>query len=356
VRFGLRVSLIAAAVSIGLYTLVSVLHPRSALPASGELALRGAFLVLAGMLVGYLAQEAQGSRRALATELARTKELHRASKALARENAELSANLQEHLEELERTQDQLIQSAKLAAIGRLAANVAHEINNPLTAVLTNAELVLEDFPADHPHLVDLLTIRDEALRARGILRHLLDSARQSLPTLEPTEPRSILEGVVTLVQKRANQAGVRIHQSHVDEPLSILVDVGQMKQVLINLLANAIDAMPDGGEIFITTGRVGDQVAIAIRDTGTGILPEHRDRIFEPFFTTKPAMSGTGLGLSVSYGIVEQHGGKIVADSTLGAGSTFTVYLPMAVEQARKRTEATSWAAGEHAERMIRGG
>jgi signal transduction histidine kinase len=334
VRFRLRASLIAAAASIGLYTLVAVLHPRGAVPAPGELALRGGFLVLAGMLAGYLAQEVEESRRALATELARTKELHRASAALARENAELSAHLRDHLEELARTQDQLIEAAKLAAIGRLAANVAHEINNPLTAVLTNAELLLEDLPADSPARADLLTVRDEALRARDIVRHLLDSARQSLPTLEQFEPRSVLEGVISLVQKRAASAGVQIHQSHAPEPLPIVADVGQIKQVFINLLTNAIDAMPDGGDLFITTGRERDKVVIAVRDTGTGILPEHRDRIFEPFFTTKSAVSGIGLGLAVSYGIVEHHGGRLTVDSTPGAGSTFCVYLPMAVDRA----------------------
>jgi two-component system NtrC family sensor kinase len=134
-------------------------------------------------------------------------------------------------------------------------------------------------------------------------------------------------------------------RTHAPEPLRIVVDVGQTKQVLINLLTNAIDAMPNGGDIFITTGRERDEVVIAVRDTGTGILPEHRERIFEPFFTTKSAVSGIGLGLSVSYGIVEHHGGRLTFDSTPGAGSTFRVYLPMAVDRAPNDPKCTSRAA-----------
>jgi signal transduction histidine kinase len=136
--------------------------------------------------------------------------------------------------------------------------------------------------------------------------------------------------VIPLIQKRAAVADVEIRESCEAGPLPIMVDINQMKQVLINLLTNAIDAMPHGGVVSVTERRQNDLVEIIVSDTGTGILPQHRDRIFEPFFTTKPGVTGTGLGLSVSYGIIERHHGTIRVDSTPGLGTTFTVSLPVA--------------------------
>jgi signal transduction histidine kinase len=327
VRFGLRASLVAAILSLALYTVVAAVHP-AGVPASGELALRFGFLVLTGLLAGYLAGEARHSQLALAAELSRTKQLHRESVALAEENAELSARLRQRLAELETTQAQLVRSAKLAAIGELAANVAHEINNPLCGVLSLVELLQEELAADQSHRADLNTIRDETLRMRAIVRSLLDFARQTPPQLELTDPRSMLDSVLPLVRKRAAVAGIEIHHAHAPEPLPIVVDSGQLKQVLINLLTNALDAMPDGGAVFVGTERQDNEVVISVRDTGPGIAPQHRERIFEPFFTTKSGVSGTGLGLSVSLGIVERHGGTITVDSEPGAGATFLVRLP----------------------------
>jgi signal transduction histidine kinase len=317
VRYGFHSSFVAAGLSMALYSIVAALYPNASVLGPGELLLRFGFFVMTGMLAGLLAQEAHQSRLALGNELERTRELHRESTALALENARLYSDLQERLKELQRTQDQLIQSAKLAA------NVAHEINNPLTAVLTNAELLAEDSVADEPHQVELRIIREEAIRARGIVRNLLDFARQTPPTLELTEPRTVLKSVVALVQKRAALADVEIREVTGAGPLAIMVDVNQMKQVFINLQTNAIDAMPQGGTISLTERRQNDRVEIAVSDTGTGILPEHRGRIFEPFFTTKPGVTGTGLGLSVSYGIIERHHGKITVDSAPGVGATF---------------------------------
>ncbi|HEY3062966.1 MAG TPA: ATP-binding protein [Chloroflexota bacterium] len=329
-RYGFRSSLVAAGLSMGSYSVVAMLEPGATALGLSELLLRFGFLVMTGMEAGFLAQEAHQSRVALAMELEHTRELHRESTALAQDNARLYTELHERLQELERTHDQLIQSAKLAAIGELAANVAHEINNPLTAVLTNAELLADDYGAENTHTPELQTIREEALRARGIVRSLLDFARQTPPKLELTEPEAIVQAVIPLVHKRAAVANVEIRHSSAAGPLPILVDVNQMKQVFINLLTNAIDAMPNGGIVSVTERRQDDRVEIVVSDTGMGIRPEHRDRIFEPFFTTKPGVSGTGLGLSVSYGIVERHRGTITVDSTIGVGTTFTVGLPFA--------------------------
>ena len=329
VRFGWRASVIAAILSLGLYSSVAALHPAD-LPPPGEIALRFGFLLLTGLLAGYLAREARLSQLALASELSHTKQLHRESAALAEENAELSTRLRQRLAELESTQAQLVRSAKLAAIGELAANVAHEINNPLTGVLSVVELLQEELDVNPSQRQDLQTIREETLRVRAIVRSLLDFARQTPPRLESTDPRTVLDSVLPLVRKRAAVAGVHIQQIHAQRPLPIVVDVSQLKQVLINLLTNAIDAMPNGGAIFVGTEQRGDEVVITVRDTGPGIPPEHRDRIFEPFFTTKSAVSGTGLGLSVSLGIVERHGGKIKVHSEPGHGATFAVHLPAA--------------------------
>jgi signal transduction histidine kinase len=337
VRFGQRASLIAAILSLGLYTAVAALHP-AGVPPPGEIALRFGFLVLTGLLAGYLAREARHSQLALAAELSRTRQLHRESLALAEENADLSARLRQRLAELETTQAQLVRSTKLAAIGELAANIAHEINNPLTGVLSLVELLHEESTDDPSHRTDLETIRDETLRVRAIVRSLLDFARQTPPQLELTDPRPMLDSVLPLLRKRAAVAGVEIHQVHAPEPLPIVVDSGQFKQVLINLLTNAIDAMPDGGAILVRTERQDDQIVISVHDTGPGIPAEHADRIFEPFFTTKSAVSGTGLGLSVSLGIIERHGGTITVESQAGAGATFAVRLPAGL--ARKQEPA----------------
>jgi two-component system NtrC family sensor kinase len=307
------------------------------MPPTGEIALRFGFLVLTGLLAGYLAQEARQSQLALGDELIRTRHLHRDSLALAEENAELSARLRQRVAELEMTQAQLVRSAKLAAVGELAANVAHEINNPLSGVLSLVELIQEESSNDDSsHRDDLETIRGETLRMRDVVRSLLDFARQTPPQLELTEPRPVLASVLPLVRKRAAVSCVEIHQLHAPEPLPILVDVGQLKQVLINLLTNALDAMPNGGNIFVQTERQQDEVVISVRDTGPGIPAEHVDRIFEPFFTTKSSVSGTGLGLSVSLGIIERHGGTITVESKPGAGATFAVRLPVSEEAWRE--------------------
>lgn len=329
VRFGVRSMLFSVGVCLGTYLIVVAVHP-SGLNSPGELVLRFGIVFLVGLLASFLAREAEESRRALAAELNRTRDLHRDAAALADENARLSVDLQRQLRELERAQHQLIQSTKLAAIGELAANVAHEINNPLTAVLINTELVADNFPSDHPHRQDLLTVRDEALRARGIVRHLLNFARQRPPTVERADPRAILDETIPLVQKVATLARVEIVRNYAGGPIAINADVNQMKQVFLNLLTNAIDVMPDGGHIYISVERCDGQVLISLRDTGPGISPHYRDRIFEPFFTTKSAISGTGLGLSVSYGIIEGHHGTITAGNEPGGGALFTVSLPLA--------------------------
>jgi PAS domain S-box-containing protein len=247
--------------------------------------------------------------------------------AMAIENARLYGDLQQQMEQLKQAQLQLLQTAKLAAVGELAAGVAHEINNPLTNVLGYAELLLQDKPEGHPDAGDLRTIATEARRARDIVRNLLDFARQTRPQRQPSNVNEILRQTLSVIRYHLEKSGIVITEDYAGVLPQIPLDEGQIKQVLLNLITNAAHAMPDGGTLRLRTMRTGDEVTITVADTGAGIPPELLEHIFDPFFTTKP--TGTGLGLSVSLGIVQNHGGRITVESTVGAGSTFTLWLPV---------------------------
>jgi signal transduction histidine kinase len=256
--------------------------------------------------------------------------------ATAIENAQLYDRLRQGMRDLEETQAQLVQSARLAAVGELAAGVAHEINNPLTSIIGFTRLLLEDLPLDHPARADLETIDREAARTRQIVRALLDFARTSEPILVPTDLNDLVEEAVMLVCTRSVLARVELEKDLSSLPPSML-DSNQIKQVLVNLLTNAVQAMPDGGHLTIATrlterdidGVFRQMAAVYVSDSGVGIPPENLERIFDPFFTTKEVGQGTGLGLSISYGIVEKHNGRIEVESVPGKGSTFTLLLPM---------------------------
>ncbi len=254
--------------------------------------------------------------------------------AVALEKAQLFESLQMQMATLEQTQLQLLQSAKLATIGELAAFIAHEINNPLTSVLGYASLILSETGPDDPKRGDLEVIEKEALRARAIVRDLLGYARQTDSVLEQTHVNAAIESVLPLAKRRAEMHQVTI-SSRLDPSLpSILADVSQLKQVFINILNNAIDAMPQGGEVEVSTREVtangiGPRVEIAFQDQGVGIPAEHLSKIFDPFFTTKEAGKGTGLGLPITKRIVERHGGSIEVTSEEGRGTRFTIQLPV---------------------------
>ncbi len=252
-----------------------------------------------------------------------------ASATVAIQNARLHEDLRRQLEELKRTQTQLIQAAKLAAIGELTAGVAHELNNPLTAVLGFASLLLQQTADDDPARQDLATIVSEASRARDIVRRLMDFARQSEPRRQRVDLNLTVQETLALIRQHMEKKGVLLEESYAPNLPWLRLDVGQMKQVFFNLITNAYQAMPHGGKLSVSTTRQGDKVAVHIADTEVGIPPEHLERIFDPFFTTKTADQGMGLGLSVSLGIVQSHGGSIEVESTVGQGSVFTVWLPI---------------------------
>jgi signal transduction histidine kinase/CheY-like chemotaxis protein len=248
--------------------------------------------------------------------------------AVAAENSRLYEGVKAQMAELKRTQAQLIQSTKLAAIGELAANIAHEINNPLTSVLGFASYLAERVPTGEPMREELELIQEEAGRARDIVRDLLHFSRQREFVPQMTDINVVLEQTLVMVRRQGALDAITLVEKYASGLPPVEVDVPRIKQVFLNLINNAVYVMKDGGTLTVRSSVVGETVQVEVIDTGTGIPPEHLDRIFEPFFTTKPDVSGTGLGLSVSLGIVQSHGGTIEVKSEVGRGSTFIVKLP----------------------------
>ncbi len=245
---------------------------------------------------------------------------------------ETEMELNARMEAQRLAESRLVQAAKLAAVGEMAAGIAHELNNPLTSVTGFAELVMEDLPQGSPSRQDLDLVVREARRARDVVRRLLDFARQSESARANASMNKVVEDVVTLTRHLIHTNGVEL-LLHLQEDLPwVSMDENQMKQVLLNLVHNALQAMPAGGQMEIRTAesqKVGrNGVMVSVRDNGVGIPLEDQTRIFEPFFTTKADHGGTGLGLSVTYGIVSDHGGEIELVSQPGLGSIFTVWLP----------------------------
>jgi len=252
--------------------------------------------------------------------------------ALAVENSRLYEGVKQQMAELKQTQAQLVQSTKLAAIGELAANIAHEINNPLTTVLGFASFIAERLSAEDPMREELGLIQEEASRARDIVRDLLQFSRQRDFMPEPADVNMVLEQVVAMIRRQGAFGTVTVTEAYAEDLPMAEMDVPRIKQVFLNIINNAVYAMKDGGRLTVRTTAAADTIRVAFEDSGPGIPPDVLSRIFDPFFTTKPEVSGTGLGLSVSLGIVQSHGGTIDVDSRMGEGSTFTVTLPLKID------------------------
>ncbi len=243
------------------------------------------------------------------------------------ENARLYEQLKLQLKELKRTQEQFIRSAKLAAVGELAAGVAHEVNNPLQTILNLTYMLSQDNPPEHMKQ-DLKLITDEALRARRIVHSLLEFARQKDAVWEQIDVNHMVESVAQLAKVRVKSSIVQVDLDLEADLPQVWGDGEQLKQVLLNLASNALDAMPNGGTLLFRTHKSDKKVMLEVIDTGEGIPKHILPRIFDPFFTTKSSGKGTGLGLALSQDIVERHGGIITVNSEVGKGSTFTVVLP----------------------------
>ena len=237
------------------------------------------------------------------------------------------------IHELEHHQEQLLQSGKIAAVGTLTAGIAHELNNPINNIVLTAEALKEDFSTlGQGEAQDLIhDILVQSQRASEIVRNLLDFSRSEQPVSEPVNIVQILRDTLKLVQNQVTLSGVEVER---DLPSDLPIIHGNPKtlqQIFLNLFINAIQAMRDGGTLAVRarTENGGHWLKVEVADTGTGIAPEDLPHIFEPFYTTKEVGRGTGLGLSVSYSIAQKHGGHIEVKSQKGAGSTFTVVLPV---------------------------
>jgi signal transduction histidine kinase len=262
-----------------------------------------------------------------------TQEQTRELKKAVSELEEIQQELQARIVAQREAESRLVQAAKLAAVGEMAAGIAHELNNPLTTVVGFTELSLESLPSDSGLRNDLELILREANRARSVVRRLLDFARQREVLKARADINEIVDDVVALTKHLLLTSHVRLELFCGAELPWVLVDRNQIKQVLINLINNALYAMPEGGNLALETSQTmrhgSPFLALTVRDNGEGIAPEILDRIFEPFFTTRGDSGGTGLGLSVTYGIITEHGGMIEVESQLHQGAIFTVLLPL---------------------------
>ena len=227
-----------------------------------------------------------------------------------------------------RLEGQLRHADRLATIGELAAGVAHEINEPLEGILGFAQLARRASGMPPGAVTDLDRVIGETLRARDIVRQLLLFARQVPSRSRPVEVNAVVRDALAFLERRCRAAGVDLAASLGRSAGTVTGDATQLSQVVVNLAVNAIQAMPGGGRLAVTTRGSRGGAVISVEDTGTGMSPEVMSRIFDPFFTTKGAGAGTGLGLPVVHGIVAAHGGTIAVDSSPGRGSCFTVTLP----------------------------
>lgn len=261
---------------------------------------------------------------------------------LAEEFNRMTANLQGSRAELEKmvetlktTQAQLIQSEKLSAVGQFVAGVAHELNNPLTAVIGFADL-LSSVAADDKNRRHLDLIAKSAHRCHKIVQSLLSFARQHAPERKLVGVNGLIDDVLEIMAYDLRTSNITVKREFADGLPSLLVDPHQVQQVFINILSNArqaIEAFRRDGEIVVRTRVVEGFVRIEFQDNGPGIRAENVSRIFDPFFTTKPVGKGTGLGLSLCYGIIQEHGGRIAARSEVGHGAAFTIELPVASKE-----------------------
>lgn len=256
-----------------------------------------------------------------------TKDLRHAQADLKNWAANLEVEVAKKTHDLELAQAQVVRSEKLSSLGLLSAGVAHELNSPLMGILTFSQLVKEKMPHGSGERDDLQVIITQTERCATIIRQLLDFSRENTPEMKSRDVNPLLERCINLVERQAAFHNIEIVRDFAPGPLSVLMDAGQMQQVFLNLLVNAAEAMPSGGRVTIVTRISDGEVRIVVSDTGTGIRPEDIPKIFDPFFTSKEVGKGTGLGLAVSYGIIERHGGTIEVESALGRGTSFTITL-----------------------------
>jgi len=241
---------------------------------------------------------------------------------------QMEEKIQKTTADLRKTEAQLIRSEKLAALGQLAAGIAHEIRNPLTSINILIHSLTKNFPSEDSHREDLNVIEEEIDRINEILDRFLRFAKPAVPLLERTEVASIFEETLQLIRPRMEKQRIHVQKEFQDLPM-ILMDREQIKQVALNLLLNAVQAMPRGGTLTLRgqNSKDGQWITISIQDSGVGIPDEDMNKLFDPFFSTKEG--GIGLGLSIAHRIIDQHHGKIEVESDPGKGTLFTIWLPI---------------------------
>ena len=252
------------------------------------------------------------------------------------EISELIAAFNKMSGEIESRQEEVVQSRKIAAIGTFTSGIAHELNNPINNIYLTAETLLEEYTnlSDAETNELILDVLNQADRAADIVKNLLDFSRNERPSSTDLSIAAVLDSTVKLVKNQIMVAGIGLERNLPDDMPAIRGNLRNMQHVFLNLLLNAIQAMPGGGSIEIAASQDSpDYIRVDVRDTGTGIKPEDLEYIFDPFFTTKGVGRGTGLGLSVTYSIVNTHGGYIEVKSEVNVGTTFSVFLPVGERQ-----------------------
>jgi two-component system NtrC family sensor kinase len=253
-------------------------------------------------------------------------------------------DLRERLEmerALRRTQEQLLQSEKLAAMGRLTSQVAHELNNPLYGIMNTLELLKTEISPQSKRRKILEMAHSETIRLSEMLRKMLSFSKPDQEERQPVKINSVLDEILLLHEKQFRELDIKIDSRFAQGLDQVNASKNQLRQVFLNMIANARDAMPDGGTLTVTTSGNSDEISVEISDTGIGIPEENLKKIFDSFFTTKDEIKGVGLGLSVCYGFIQDHGGDIKVESQVGAGTTFTITLPVhANETSEKMADA----------------
>jgi PAS domain S-box-containing protein len=230
---------------------------------------------------------------------------------------------------LRNTQEQLLQSEKLAAMGRLTSQIAHELNNPLYGIMNTLELLKTEIPPENRRRKILEMALSETVRLSDLLRKMLSFSKPDQEERQPVDLNSVIDEILLLHEKQLKENDINIESSFAQNLGLVNASKNQLRQIFLNMVANARDAMPNGGTLTVATRAGSEKVTIEIKDNGTGIREEHIDKIFDSFFTTKGEVKGVGLGLSVCYGFIKDHGGDIQVKSRAGAGTTFTITLPV---------------------------
>ena len=255
--------------------------------------------------------------------------LKRTTDALADLNATLEQKVRARTQALEKAHAQLRHAEKLSALGHLAASVAHDINNPLTAILNYIYLIKDDLPSDSPLQDDLALVERQVLVIARLVKQLQNFSKPPRKEKYPVSLEPIIDDIVRLTAKEFQKRHIEVVCDYAPDLPRILAAPDQIGEVFMNLIVNARDAMPDGGILTVRTCASDGHVCAFVSDTGTGIPPEVREHIFEPFYTTK-GDKGTGLGLAICYRVVHDHGGEILVESQPGVGTTFEIRFPMA--------------------------